>query len=79
MTGMPEAVLARELEVCYATVCYVSNTAAGEQGKLSPAETWISTLIVPMIEQALIETIRALPLARKECPCHSALKNARFT
>lgn len=40
MTGMPEAVLARELEMCYATVCYFSNTAAGEQGKLSPAETW---------------------------------------
>lgn len=79
MTGMPEAVLARELEMCYATVCYVPNMAAGEQGKLSPAETLrISTLIAPMIEQALIDTIRALPLVRKECPCHSALKDARF-
>jgi len=31
------------------------------------------------IEQALIETVRALPLTRKECPCHDALKDARFT
>jgi len=29
MTGMPEAVLARELEMCYATVCFVTNMAAG--------------------------------------------------
>jgi len=79
MTGMPEAALARELEMCYAMVCYVSNAAAGEQGKLSPAEiSGISTLIAPMIGQALIETIRALPLVRKECPCHSALKDASF-
>ncbi len=80
MTGMPEAALARELEMCYAAVCFVSNMAAGEQGKVSPAVTpKTSTLIAPMIEQALIETIRVLPLVRKECPCYNALKDARFT
>lgn len=29
MTGMPEAVLAREAGMCYATVCVVTNQAAG--------------------------------------------------
>jgi 5'-methylthioadenosine phosphorylase len=29
MTGMPEAVLARELEVPYAALCVVANWAAG--------------------------------------------------
>ncbi|MGD8547729.1 MAG: S-methyl-5'-thioinosine phosphorylase [Thiohalophilus sp.] len=29
MTGMPEAVLARELEVCYASISVVANLAAG--------------------------------------------------
>lgn len=30
MTGMPEAALARELELCYATVAVVANRAAGK-------------------------------------------------
>ncbi len=29
MTGMPEAALARELDLCYATVAVVANAAAG--------------------------------------------------
>ena len=29
MTGMPEAALARELELCYATCAVVANPAAG--------------------------------------------------
>ena len=34
MTGMPEASLARELELCYASICVVANMAAGK----GPAE-----------------------------------------
>jgi hypothetical protein len=30
------------------------------------------------IEQALIETVRALPLTRKESPCYDALKDVRL-
>ena len=30
MTGMPEAVLAREIGLCYATIAVVANTAAGK-------------------------------------------------
>ncbi len=33
MTGMPEAALARELELCYASCCVVANVAAGRGGK----------------------------------------------
>ncbi|MDH5378154.1 MAG: MTAP family purine nucleoside phosphorylase, partial [Gammaproteobacteria bacterium] len=29
MTGMPEAALARELDICYATIAVVANRAAG--------------------------------------------------
>lgn len=32
MTGMPEAVLARELGICYASCCVVANWAAGKDG-----------------------------------------------
>jgi 5'-methylthioadenosine phosphorylase len=80
MTGIPEAVLARELEMCYATVCFVSNMAAGIQERLTPFEVHkVSKQIMPRLEQVLIETVRALPLKRNgNCPCADALRNARF-
>jgi len=80
MTGIPEAVLARELEMCYATVCFVSNMAAGMQERLTPLEvSKISERLMPKVEQVLIETVEALPLKREgNCPCASALKYARF-
>lgn len=80
MTGVPEAVLARELEMCYAALCFVSNMAAGMQERLTPSEvSKISKQIMPKMEQILIETIRALPLERgKNCPCVRALKDARL-
>jgi len=80
MTGIPEAVLARELEMCYVTFCFVSNMAAGIQERLTPHEvSKVSEQIMPKLEQALIETIKALPLKREgNCPCASALRDARF-
>jgi len=80
MTGIPEAVLARELEMCYVTFCFVSNMAAGIQERLTPHEvSKVSEQIMPKLEQALIETIKALPLRREgNCPCASALRDARF-
>jgi hypothetical protein len=38
----------------------------------------ISKLIMRRVQQALIETVRALPLARKERACNDAFKDARF-
>src|SRR2546428_4646058 len=38
MTGAPEAFLARELEMCYASISFVSNMAAGLQRTLSARE-----------------------------------------
>ncbi|MEM3566047.1 MAG: S-methyl-5'-thioadenosine phosphorylase [Candidatus Bathyarchaeia archaeon] len=79
MTGLPEAVLARELEICYACVCFVSNMAAGMQERLTPKEVFdISQKVQPKIEQLLIKTVEALPVERKNCPCVNALKNARL-
>ncbi len=79
MTGLPEAVLARELEMCYACVCFVSNMAAGMQERLTPKEVFdISRRVQPKIEQLLIGTAEALPVERKSCPCVGALKKARL-
>jgi len=80
MTGFPEVVLARELEMCYASACYVSNMAAGIRKELSNLDVSSrSKKIVPKLEKLLIESIRALPLERKEaCQCAIALRSARF-
>jgi 5'-methylthioadenosine phosphorylase len=80
MTGIPEVVLARELEMCYASVCIVSNMAAGIQERLTPQEvSKASKPIISKLEQVLIEAVRILPLKREgNCPCASALRSARF-
>jgi len=78
MTGVPEAVLARELEVCYATLCFVSNMAAGIRERLTTKEVVeIANEKRGFIQQILRETIKYLPEERR-CPCAQALKDARF-
>ena len=78
MTVTPEAVLARELEMCYAAVCFVSNMAAGIQQRLTAQEVAeVAKEKRPVIEQILRETIEHLPESRR-CPCAHALKDARF-
>lgn len=78
MTGFPEVALARELEIRYASVCYVSNMAAGMQRLLTAHEvSEVSKRVSPKIEQLLIETIKSLPHERN-CPCAHALKDARL-
>jgi len=79
MTCAPEAVLARELEMCYATLCFVSNMAAGMQERLSAKEVIeIAKEKMPLIQQVLRETVKHLPEDRS-CPCAHALEGARFT
>lgn len=80
MTGVPEVVLARELEMCYASVCYVSNMAAGIQDRLStPRISNVSKQIMLHLGKILTETIAALPdKLGGTCSCANALRKARF-
>lgn len=80
MTGFPEVVLARELQMCYASICYVSNMAAGLQQRLTASEVAsISKHILPKVKEVLIESVRSLPHKRgANCTCASTLQNARF-
>ena len=78
MTGTPEAVLARELEVCYATICFISNLAAGMQRRLTAKEVVeMAEQKLPIIQQILRETVKHLPKDRR-CPCAHALRDARL-
>lgn len=79
MTGAPEAFLARELEMCYASVCFVSNMAAGLQRLLSAQEVELKGLETGYIlNKILIEAIEKIPETRKGCPCGSALSTAQL-
>jgi len=78
MTGLPEAVLARELEMCYASLCYVSNMAVGLQESQNASDlTNIAEKKKVVIEQILKEAIASLPKARS-CVCAHALEDARL-
>ncbi len=78
MTGTPEAVLARELEICYATLCFISNRAAGMQKRLTASEVAEAAREgTPIIWQILREAIKNLPEDRS-CPCAHALEDTRL-
>lgn len=77
MTAMPEAVLARELEMCMAAICVVTNYAAGISGQKLTTTEVIATMKISMdkIKSIIKETIKLIPLARN-CLCKDALKDA---
>jgi len=78
MTGFPEPVLARELGMCYATLCFVSNMAAGLQDRVSVEEVLrVGERVRGEVVKVLLEAIPKIP-ERRDCPCVRALESARF-
>lgn len=79
MTSAPEAFLARELEICYGAVCFVTNMAAGLQKALSASEvSELAKKILPEVESLLKDVIVKIPVARA-CKCYRALSQATAT
>ena len=79
MTGIPEAILARELEMCYTSICMVSNYAAS----ISPAKLTTKEVfdIVEGKKEDLIKLIHnavAKMPAERNCPCKYALVGAEI-
>ncbi len=72
MTLGPEATLAREADMCYASLCVVSNMAAGLQTGLTADE--IASIYEDMRDVAvgiLLHTAAALP-EQRDCSCSEA-------
>jgi 5'-methylthioadenosine phosphorylase len=71
MTGVPEVVLARELGICYASLCLVTNFAAGiSAGPITSEEI---EQIARDRRQALDRLLRDVLLSVEDspdCPCH---------
>ena len=81
MTGHPEAVLARELELCYTSIALITDYDVGVPGV--PAVTAEEVFRVfssnnERLRELLFALIPALPVAR-DCPCGSALTGADFS
>jgi 5'-methylthioadenosine phosphorylase len=80
MTGMPEASLARELEICYAGISVVTNYAAGilEDKKLTTTEVvQVMGEATGRIKGILREAFGMIPVKRA-CPCSQALRDSRL-
>jgi len=79
MTGMPEAALARELEICFAGLAVVTNVAAGiAEGRLTTTEVVDAMKASAEHIKALLKALFSLNPAEPACSCGSSLKNARM-
>ncbi|WP_329519478.1 S-methyl-5'-thioadenosine phosphorylase [Spirillospora sp. NBC_01491] len=75
MTGHPEAVLARELALCYTPLCLVTDLDAGiEEGEGVTMEEVLGVFgqNIDRLRSLVGDVVRALPAGRG-CPCPNAL------
>ena len=81
MTQHPEAILARELEMCYANISLITDYDVGMSGQIEPVSheevIRVFTENNERLRSLLFGMIGALPEDR-DCPCAHALENARF-
>lgn len=75
MTGAPEAVLARELALCYATIALVTDLDAGVEGDHGVTQEEVFRVFgenTAKMRELLLTTIEAVS-GERSCPCASAL------
>jgi 5'-methylthioadenosine phosphorylase len=76
MTGHPEAVLARELGLCYTSLALVTDLDAGIDASESVTHTEVLAVFARNIERLralVLETVRLLPAENTDCACAHAL------
>lgn len=80
MTGHPEAVLARELALCYTPLCLVTDLDAGiEEGQGVTMEEVLKVFAqnIDRLRSTIAQTIAALPHDRA-CPCPQVLEGIKL-
>lgn len=79
MTAMPEAALARELEICYAAVAVITNFAAGISGKKLTTTEVMETMRACFDRvNLLLQAFLGLTFLDPVCGCRQALKDSRI-
>ena len=80
MTGAPEGFLAREAQLCYASISFVSNLAAGLQNQLSAREVEDQGKQTSnLLNSILLNVVSSVPERHNDCPCGNALNQAQLT
>jgi 5'-methylthioadenosine phosphorylase len=72
MTGMPEAVLARELALCYSVLALVTDLDAGVEAGAGVTHAAVLAQFaanLPVLRELLVATVAALPAAQDDCSC----------
>ncbi len=88
MTLAPEAFLARELEICYAPLCYVTNYAEGVrplayqkgvlfEGTLPEEERHKVEETLARFPEIVVRTLSHLARLERDCPCKDAMLRYR--
>lgn len=79
MTGYPEVALAREAQLCYASICIVTNPAAGLSGK-DLAASEIGRMVEGCRQNVsdLIYHAAQNISEQRDCRCRQALKDAKI-
>jgi 5'-methylthioadenosine phosphorylase len=82
MTNLQEAKLAREAEICYATLALVTDYDCWHPGHDAVSVETVVEYLNKNVRNAQIilrETLKHLKTEERNCKCGSALKHAIFT
>jgi 5'-methylthioadenosine phosphorylase len=82
MTNLQEAKLAREAEICYATLALVTDYDCWHEGHDAVSVEAVVEYLNKNVRNAQVimrEAVRRLARAERACACGSALRNAIFT
>jgi len=80
MTGHPEAVLARELALCYTTIALVTDTDAGVEEGAGVTQLEVFRVFsenIGRLRDVLMKIIGSLP-AERDCPCPHVLDGLKL-
>jgi 5'-methylthioadenosine phosphorylase len=80
MTGHPEAVLARELGLCYTAIALVTDLDAGVEEQTGVTHQEVFAVFGRNVERlrgVLLEAVTRLP-AERTCPCRNALDGLKL-
>jgi 5'-methylthioadenosine phosphorylase len=80
MTGHPEAVLARELALCYTTIALVTDLDAGVEGDQGVTQEEVFRVFAEntaRMRELLLAAVASLP-AERDCACAHALDGIKL-
>lgn len=82
MTSLPEAKLAREAQICYATIALATDYDVWHESEEDVTTEMILNNLIKNVARAksmIKSVVTSIPALRKGCPCPTALKDAIAT